>query len=366
MLPRTELMDSRYQNPDNDPRGLWQSDNFSVKTYSSANDYQITTPSGRTVNPPGTSCWRLSKDRFAEYLADNRIWFGPNGNNVPRIKRFLIEVQQGTVCKTIWTYDEVGHNQEAKNELIAFDSKNAFATPKPERLIQRIIHLATNPGDLVLDSFAGSGTTGAVAQKMGRRWIMVELGDHCHTHIIPRLKKVIDGSDQGGISKAVDWKGGGGFRYFRLAPSLLEKDSRGNWIVSREYNATMLAEAMCKHMGFTYEPSSEIYWQHGRSTETDYIYVTTQTLAGDTLHALSEEVGEQRTLLVCCAAYTGSADRYANLTLTKIPNAILHKCEFGHDDYGLEVEDLPQREERPETPGRRNPEINLSQETLEL
>src|SRR5690606_17980938 len=137
---------------------------------------------------------------------------------------------------------------------------------------------ATKEGDLVLDSFAGSGTTGAVAHKMGRRWIMVELGEHCHTHIIPRLHKVIDGEDPGGITESVDWQGGGGFRYYRLAPSLMEQDPWGNWVISREYNAAMLAEAVAKLEGFRYEPSSEEYWLHGRSTERDFIYVTTQTL----------------------------------------------------------------------------------------
>ncbi|WP_375646874.1 DNA methyltransferase, partial [Bartonella sp. TT29SHDZB] len=173
----------------------------------------------------------------------------------------------------IWLYEEVGHNQDAKKEVKAFNSDNVFTTPKPERLVERIIQLATNPGDLVLDSFAGSGTTGAVAHKMGRKWIMIELGEHCHTHIIPRLKKVIDGTDQGGISKSVNWQGGGGFRYYRLAPSLLQKDPWGQWIIRREYNAAMLSEAMCKHMGFTYAPDENHYWMQGYSTETDYIYV---------------------------------------------------------------------------------------------
>ncbi len=148
------------------------------------------------------------------------------------------------------------NTQEAKKEVhgLVPERGGLFATPKPERLIERVIEIATNPGDLVLDSFAGSGTTGAVAHKMGRRWIMVELGEHCHTHIIPRLKKVIDGEDPGGVTEATGWKGGGGFRYFRLAPSLLEKDKWGNWVISKEYNAAMLAEAMCKLEGFTYAP----------------------------------------------------------------------------------------------------------------
>ncbi len=149
--------------------------------------------------------------------------------------------------ETIWPHDEVGSNRTSKAEIKAlFPTLDPFGTPKPERLLGRVLAIASNPGDLVLDSFAGSGTTGAVAHKMGRRWIMVELGEHCHTHIIPRLRKVIDGQDPGGITKAVSWKGGGGFRYYRLAPSLLEKDKWGNWVINKEYNAGMLAEALCK------------------------------------------------------------------------------------------------------------------------
>jgi adenine-specific DNA-methyltransferase len=211
-------------------------------------------------------------------------------------------------------------------------------------LLERILTLSTNPGDLVLDSFAGSGTTGAVAHKMGRRWIMVELGEHCHTHIIPRLKKVIDGEDQGGISKAVNWQGGGGFRYYRLAPSLLQQDRWGQWIINKDYNAEMLAAAICKLEGFTYAPSDAHYWQHGKSTENDFIYVTTQSLTPEQLQALSDEVGEGRSLLVCCSAFRGDANRYPNLTAKKIPKMVLSRCEWGHDDYSLNVENLPMQE----------------------
>jgi adenine-specific DNA-methyltransferase len=224
-----------------------------------------------------------------------------------------------------------------------FGIGNEFDTPKPEALIERILQLATNPGDLVLDSFAGSGTTGATAHKMNRRWIMVELGRHCETHIIPRLKKVIDGGDDGGMTEAVECKGGGGFRYFRLAPSLLEKDRFGNWVIAKDYNPGMLGEAMCKLMGFTYAPSQEPaeYWQHGHSTEKDFIYVTTQSLTHDALKKLSEEVGSDHTLLICCKAYSARVEAFPNLTLKKIPQAVLTKCEWGRDDYSLRVVNLP-------------------------
>ena len=212
---------------------------------------------------------------------------------------------------------------------------------KPEALIQRVLELATDPGDWVLDSFGGSGTTGAVAHKMGRRFIMIELGDHIHTHILPRLHKVVDGTDQGGITPAVGWKGGGGFRYFKLAPSLLQKDTWGNWVINKDYNPAMLAEAMCKHEGFTYAPSETDYWNHGYSTESDFLYVTTQTLTQAQLEYLSEKVGEERTLLICCLAWRGSEDAFPNLTLKKIPNAVKNQCEWGRDDYSLQIANLP-------------------------
>lgn len=192
----------------------------------------------------------------------------------------------------------------------------------------------------MLDSFAGSGTTGAVAHKMGRRWIMIELGEHCHTHIIPRLQKVIDGTDQGGISQTVGWKGGGGFRYYRLAPSLLEKDKWGNWIINKEYNAAMLSEALCKLEGFTYNPSETLYWQHGYSSERDYIYVTTTNLGHEQLLDLSEEVGPDRSLLILCTAFRAHGT-YPNLTVKKIPRQVLTRCEWGKDDYSLRIENLP-------------------------
>jgi adenine-specific DNA-methyltransferase len=358
LLPRTEEADARYSNPDNDPRGSWTSGPCTIsltsgqrgaqfaRTGQSSNLYDITTPSGRVVSPPNGSCWRYSSEKFQELVADNRISFG-SGNNVPRLKRFLSEVQGGITPTTLWSRADAGDNWQAKNEVVKFNETSVFSTPKPEKLLYRIVGIATNPGDLVLDSFAGSGTTGAVAHKMERRWIMVELGDHCHTHIIPRLQKVIDGEDKGGVTEATNWQGGGGFRYFSLAPSLLEKDRWGNWVVNKEYNAAMLTAAICKLEGFTYAPSDTRYWQHGHSTETDFIYVTTQTLNADQLQALSDDVGGEKSLLVCCSAFKGDANRYPNLTLKKIPKMVLTKCEWGHDDYSLNVANLPMAAPRP-------------------
>jgi adenine-specific DNA-methyltransferase len=176
---------------------------------------------------------------------------------------------------------------------------------------------------------------------MGRRWIGIELGEHCHTHCIPRLKKVIDGEDEGGITKAVNWQGGGGFRYYKLAPSLLEKDKWNRYVVSKKYNAAMLAEAICKLEGFVYAPSDTLYWQHGHSTERDFIYVTTAVLTPEQLQQISDEVGKERTLLVVCSAFATRTSGYENLTIKKIPNAVLTRCEWGHDDYSLNVANLP-------------------------
>jgi adenine-specific DNA-methyltransferase len=350
-LPTSESQLDRYSNPDNDKRGPWASLPAHAKAEKGrrqAQFFTITTPSGRRVDPPAGRCWLYTEPRFLEMVADGRIWFGSHGDNAPRVKKFLSEVQTGLVPSTLWLHSEVGTTGTAKAEIVQlFPEETPFSTPKPEALLQRIIHIATNPGDLVLDSFAGSGTTGAVAHKMGRRWIMVELGEHCHTHIIPRLKKVIDGTDQGGVAKAVDWQGGGGFRYFRLAPSLLEKDKWDNWIINKTYNAEMLAEAVCKLEGFTYAPSDSVYWQHGHSTERDFIYVTTQNLSPEQLQQLSDEVGENRTLLVLCAAFRGKADRYPNLTIKKIPTAVLSRCEWGRNDYSLKVENLPKAPPKP-------------------
>jgi adenine-specific DNA-methyltransferase len=162
------------------------------------------------------------------------------------------------VARTLWSKDEVGSNRTSKNEMRAlFPDSASFDTPKPEALVERVLRISTGDGDWVLDSFAGSGTTGAVAHKMRRRWIMVELGGHCDTHVRPRLRKVIDGQDPGGITESIGWQGGGGFRYYRLAPSLLERDRWHNWVISKQYNAAMLAEAMCKLEGFSYAPSQD-------------------------------------------------------------------------------------------------------------
>lgn len=221
---------------------------------------------------------------------------------------------------------------------------------KPEILIEKILHHFSNKGDLVLDSFLGSGTTAAVAHKMGRRWIGIELGDHCDTHCAPRLKKVIDGEDQGGITKSANWQGGGGFRYYNLAPSLIKFDEWGNPVINKQFDEHMLVRALCKIEGFDFDPSPDTYWKQGKSTETDFIYITTQHLTAQMLTKLNEDVGQKNSLLICCGSFDGNAERYGNLTIKKIPKAILKKCEWNHDDYSLEIKNLPFAEPTPSQP----------------
>lgn len=350
-LPRSVDANNRYKNPDNDPRGVWKSSDLSVGPAVQENIYPITTPTGRVCYPPEGYSWRLSQSRFQEYLNDNRIWFGPTGNNVPSIKRFLSEVKDGIVAQTLWTYQEVGHNQDAKKEIKAFGFESVFDTPKPERLIERVLTLGSNPGDLVLDSFLGSGTTAAVAQKMGRRYIGVELGQHAYTHCVPRLKMVTDGTDQGGISKAQNWKGGNGFKFYELAPSLLKEDKFGNLVINKEYNADMLAAAMAKQEGFTYAPSTDVYWKQGYSSESDFIYTTTQFMTVEGLASIAEQMAEGESLLVCCTAFQSECKRaFENITIKKIPQMLLGRCEFAHDDYSLNIIDMPRVDEEEEEP----------------
>lgn len=345
LLPRTEEMNRRYKNIDNDPRGKWKSADFSVKTYNKSCDYPIKLPSGRVVTPPESRCWGTSKENFEKLVKDNRIWFGKDGNSVPSVKKFLSEVKQGTTSMTIWKYTEVGHNQDAKKEVKVFNSQSVFATPKPERLIERVLTLGSNPGDLVLDSFLGSGTTAAVAQKMGRRYIGIELGNHAYTHCVPRLKMVTDGTDQGGISKAQNWKGGSGFKFYELAPSLLKKDKFGHLVINKEYNADMLAAAMAKQEGYTYQPSQEVYWKQGFGSETDYIYTTTQFMTVEALSAIHETMAEDETLLICCTSFQRECKQaFNNISIKKIPQMLLGRCEFGKDDYSLNIISAPEVE----------------------
>jgi adenine-specific DNA-methyltransferase len=349
-LAKNDSQLANYKNPDNDARGLWNSSAYTcAKTADERPNlyYPVINPNtGSEIFPSKTRVWAYDRNTHQKNVENDLIYWGKDGTGtMPRIKKFL-SGSKPVVPRSFWSYDEAGHNQESRLEIDQLFPGDPFTTPKPERLLKRVLEIATNPGDLVLDSFAGSGTTGAVAHKMGRRWIMVELGEHCHTHIVPRLQKVIDGQDPGGVTQATNWKGGGGFRYYELAPTLLSTDRWGNLVINPEYDAAMLSAAMCQLEGFTYEPSEVLWWQQGRSSERDFIYVTTQTLSAEQLAALSDEVGAERSLLVCCAAYRGvtaaqAAERWPNLTIKKIPKMVKDRCEWGHDDYSLNVANLP-------------------------
>jgi adenine-specific DNA-methyltransferase len=264
LMPRTELQDNAYKNPDNDPRGNWKASDLSARNFYSLGTYSITTPGGRLIDgPPAGRYWSISEANLWRLHGDNRIWWGKDGNNVPALKRFLSEVKDGVVPQTWWQYEEVGHTQDAKKEIVTLFGGEVFTTPKPERLIQRILHIATNPGDLVLDSFLGSGTTAAVAHKMGRRWIGIEMGEHARTHCLPRLEKVVAG-ESGGVSRAVGWgqpapdgspwnpaTQGGGFRFMRLGEPIFDATGR---IHPKVRFATLAAFIWQQETGSAYAP----------------------------------------------------------------------------------------------------------------
>lgn len=300
---------------------------------------RLARPDYKAISKEARSLANESKERPDEVLhlprEDHKDFYFLRGERVlfymDKLKDIDGHMVAGEPLTTIWD-DLLSNNLHNEGDVDFPKGK------KPESLIKRVIEMSTNPGDWVLDSFGGSGTTGAVAHKMRRRWILVELGEHCQTHCLPRLSAVVDGTDASGVTEAADWHGGGGFHYFKLASSLLEKDKWGNWVVSKQYNPEMLAEAMCKLEGFHYAPDAASFWNHGKSTESDFIYVTTQNLSRDQLQFISEQVGSERTLLICCAAFRGKAD-FPNLTVKKIPQAVLARCEWGRDDYSLNVQE---------------------------
>lgn len=351
LLPLTEDQSGRYKNPDNDPRGPWKAADYTCRFTAEQRPnlyYPIIQPiSGEEIWPKKNRVWANSKEEHEKNIRENRLWWGMKGtNSVPAKKNFLSEIQQGMMPMSLWHYQMAGTNQDAKKESLKLFGNNPFDTPKPEKLIQIILKIATNPGDLVLDSFLGSGTTTAVAQKMGRRYIGIELGNHAYTHCYPRLKKVTDGTDQGGISKAQNWKGGSGFKFYELAPSLLKEDKFGNLIINKEYNADMLAAAMAKQEGYIYQPDTTLYWKQGQSSEHDYIYTTTQFLTVESLDAISETMQEGESLLICCTAFQKECtSHHPNITVKKIPQMLLGRCEFNKDNYNLNIIDMPKMDE---------------------
>lgn len=249
----------------------------------------------------------------------------------------IVKMQKLT---TLWDSEDIPKADIANEGGVYFPRSK-----KPENLLKRILEISTEPGDIVLDSFLGSGTTAAVAHKMNRKWIGVELGEHANSHCLPRLISVVKGLDQSGISKSIDWKGGGGFKFYTLAPSLVQKDKYGTEIINPQYNANMLAAAMAKQEGFRYQPDENNYWKQGLSSEKDFIFTTTQFVTVAMLDKLAEELQPNESLLVCCKSFAkGCTGRCSNITIKKIPQMLLGRCEFGKDDYSFNIVNLPHDE----------------------
>ena len=338
-VPREAKHNINYSNPDNDPKGPWRSGDVRSPNLRENLKYPIITPSGKVINPPEKG-WRWSQKLVEEKISTGEIIFSPDETRI--IRKIYLSDQDGRVPDTLWFGEDCGTTREANSELKVLDLGSLFDTPKPERLIERVLNISTLKGDLVLDSFLGSGTTAAVAQKMGRRYIGVELGNQAYSLCYPRLRKVTDGTDQGGISKTQGWKGGSGFKFYELAPSLLKEDKFGNLIINKEYNADMLAAAMAKQEGYTYQPDNTLYWKQGRSSEHDFIYTTTQFLTVESVDAISETMQEGESLLICCTAFQKDCTtRAKNITVKKIPQMLLGRCEFNKDDYSLNIIDMP-------------------------
>ncbi len=255
---------------------------------------------------------------------------------------------RGQVQRSI--LNDVGTNKTAGDEMeYLFGDKKAFPYPKPEDLISRLIELATNPGDLVLDSFLGSGTTAAVAHKMGRRYIGIEMGDHAYTHCKVRLDKVISGEDKGGITKTTGWTSGGGYRFYELAPSLINEDPFGEAVINPDYDVDMLAAAMALHEGFTYQPDSSLFWKQSVGNENSYLFVTTRHLNSPFLDSIRDTMEDGEYLIIACRSYdTGLEKAYGNITIKKIPQMLLDRCEFGKTDYNLNIVHPPVYDDKEE------------------
>lgn len=350
LLPRSDSMNAKYKNPDNDPKGLWRPDNATIslsggqrgaqfaRTGFSENIYELKAPNGKSYFPPQGRCWYYPEEKMMQAIAEGKIFFGKDGMGAPQLKRYLSEVKQGATAMTIWKRDEVGDNQEAKREVRVFNSESVFSTPKPERLVERVLTLGSNPGDLVLDSFLGSGTTAAVAHKMGRKYIGIEMGNHAYTHCKMRLDKVIAGEDKGGITESAGWTSGGGYRFYELAPSLINEDPFGEPIINPDYDADMLAAAMALHEGFTYQPDHQLFWKQSKGNENSFLFVTTRHLNSPFLDSIRDTMEEGEYLIIACRSYDAGLEKaYSNITIKKIPQMLLDRCEFGKSDYNLNI-----------------------------
>lgn len=323
LLPRPEDSTNGYSNPDNDPRGPWQS--LPLQAKSGSGEFEHIFSNGVKWSPPKGRFSAFSHASLDEMEKDNRIWFGKDGNNVPRYKKFLSEVKDGFVPTTLWTRDEVGDNQEAKKEMKDLNSDDPFGTPKPERLIERVLTLATSPGDLVLDSFLGSGTTAAVAHKMARRWIGIEMGDHAYTHCKTRLDKVVAGTDLGGITKASGWTGGGGYKFYELSPPLIV-ESDGIETINPLYDDQMLARAVAMYEGYDYSPDANTFWKQSRGSENSYLFVTTKFVTAEFVNTIHNAMKSDEYLVIACKSYDAQASTVCqNITIKKLPQMLTER-----------------------------------------
>lgn len=348
-LARTKEQAKHYSNPDNDPRGPW----FDGNPLGSPNPrpnliYDIIAPNGNVIKPPFNG-WRWSKETLQEKIATGEIRFNEDFTAIKR-RTYLYE-QKGLPPSSLWAeLEETGHTRQAKYEqkkLFPEMNKNTwFSTPKPERLIERVLTLASNAGDLVLDSFLGSGTTAAVAHKMNRCWIGIEMGEHAYTHCKTRLDKVIDGEDTGGITKSTQWQGGGGYRFYELAPSLINKDAFDEYVINEEYDADMLAAAVALHEGFTYQPDSNLFWKQSIGNENSYLFVTTRHLNRAYLDSIKNTMDDTEYLIIACCSFDADLEKvYDTVTIKKIPQMLLDRCEFGKHDYNLNIVHPPAYED---------------------
>lgn len=340
LVPMSEEQAKVYKNPNNDPKGRWRTIPITAQAgHATPNQfYTIVTPSGKRFDPPAGNCWRYTEEKYKELVKEGRIYFGKDGKSQPTTIRYLSEVP-GVAPWTWWPCDEVGHTDSSKKEIMSlFGKDHIFDTPKPEALIERIISIASNPGDLVLDSFLGSGTTAAVAHKMGRKYIGIEMGNHAYTHCKVRLDKVIAGEDKGGITESAGWTSGGGYRFYELAPSLINEDPFGEPIINPDYDADMLAAAMALHEGFSYQPDHQLFWKQSIGNENSFLFVTTRHLNSPFLDSIRDTMEEGEYLIIACRSYDAGLEKaYSNITIKKIPQMLLDRCEFGKTDYNLNI-----------------------------
>ena len=369
--------------------------------------YPIKAPDGTNIYPLRTDGsdgrWRWKEETYLERINDLEFTKTKSGWSV--YTRIFYDSNSVRPPETLWSFEFAGSNRNAKAEQKAlFDEDKSFSTPKPEKLLERIISLSTNEGDFVLDSFLGSGTTAAVAHKMKRKWIGIEIGSHAYSHCKVRLDKVIEGIDLGGISQEEDkfqlkdtelvklnanvedvkkfnkilnlitkntnlipenilkkiknktkiekfkgelkWQGGGGYRFYELAPTLINEDEFGEPIINKEYSAEMLASAIALHEGYTYQPSDELFWKQSKGNEKSFLFVTTRFIDQNYLAKIKETMQDDEFLIIACKSYDSSCEnQYKNIKIKKIPNMLLSKCEFGKEDYNLNIINPPTYDE---------------------